>query len=86
MILISDLLTVLSSINGFNFISLAVILSRTHPNPNLSKNMIVSLLIVQSASVSNLDSFQYLIKPDYIFIIFKFLFTSPYLSLLQPML
>jgi hypothetical protein len=58
MILISDLLTVLSSSKWFNFISLAVILSSTHPNPNLSKKMIVSLLVARLASVNNLFSFQ----------------------------
>jgi len=52
-ILISELLTALPSFGWQKFISLAVILSSTHPNPNLSKNMIVSLSISQLASVRN---------------------------------
>ena len=35
-----------------------MILSRTHPNPNLSKNMIVSFLIARFTSVNNPTSFQ----------------------------
>jgi hypothetical protein len=52
MILISDLLTVFPSFKWHNLISLTIILSSTHPNPSLSKNMIVSLSISLLTSVS----------------------------------
>jgi hypothetical protein len=41
---------------------LAVILSRTHPNPNLSKKMIVSFSIAQFVSVINPFYFQSVIN------------------------
>ena len=53
-ILINDLLTGLPSLKWHNFISLTITLSSTHPNPNLSKKMIVSLSISRLTSVCNL--------------------------------
>ena len=52
MILIKDLLTAFPSLRWQYLSSLAIILSTTHPNPNLSKNMMVSLSISLLTSVS----------------------------------
>ena len=54
-IFISELFAAQSSLKWPRFISLIIILSSTHPNPNLSKKMIVSLSISRLASVCNLN-------------------------------